>query len=141
MVASVLRGLTKSLRDNEQRAVVPGFLRPIDTDRIAADLDLRTIAAERGRNELPETKDNTFDANEQKVVQKLQSEWAWQGDTLLNNFRAYASRLLSYSIPAELLRLRLKAQNALSRLRAASGQAPADLAPLQEAYVDARDEL
>src|ERR1041385_5823751 len=125
MVAGVLRGLANSLRDNEKNAVVPGFLRPIDTDRIAVDLNLRTEAVERGRKELPETRDTTFDANEHKVIQKLQSEWAWQGDALLNNFRAYAGRLLSYSIPAELLRLRLKAQNALARLRAASAQAPA----------------
>jgi hypothetical protein len=121
--------------------VVPGFLRPIDTDRIARDLNIESTASERAKHELPETHDTIFDAVEHRIVQKIEGEWAWQGEELLNNLRAYAARLLGYSIPAEFLKLQLQAEDALARLRVATGQALAELAPLQDRYVGARDEL
>src|SRR5436305_1766382 len=52
-----------------------------------------------------------------------------------------ATRPLGYAIPAEFEKLRLAAENALTRLRAASKQAPAELDPLKESHVGAREEL
>jgi hypothetical protein len=38
-----------------------------------------------------------LDGVEQTVVQKIEFEWAWQGDALLKTLRAYADRLVGYS--------------------------------------------
>jgi hypothetical protein len=140
-VGIVLQKLASVVRNNDQPAVAPGFLRPIDTSRIARDFKIETIAGDRGEQNLPETRDTNLDAIEQKIIQKIESEWAWQGDELLNSLRAYATRLVSYSIPAEFLKLQIQAEDALARLRVAAGQALGDLGPLQERYVGAREEL
>jgi hypothetical protein len=141
MAAKPFANLMTAVRNNEQPNVVPGFLRPIDTDRIARDFNLESAASERARKELPESGDTSFDSVEHRIVQKIESEWAWQGGELLNNLRAYADRLTGYSIPAEFLKLQLQAEDTLARLRVVAGRALAELAPLQESYVGARDEL
>src|SRR5262249_6657420 len=96
---------------------------------------------ERGGRELPSSETETLDAIEQKVVQTIESEWAWHGDELLNNLRAYASRLIAVSVQTEFARLELTARNTITRLREANHRALADLGPLREAYTSARDEL
>jgi hypothetical protein len=141
MAAKVLENLLNAVRDNEQPVVVPGFLRPIDTDRIARDFNIESVALDRGGHELPESEDQELDSVEHRIIQKIEGEWAWQGGELLNNLRAYANRLASYSIPAEFLKLQLQGEDTLVRLRLAAGQALAELAPLQERCVGARDEL
>jgi hypothetical protein len=116
-------------------------LRPIDTDRIGRDFNLESVASERARQESPDSRDTSLDSVEHRIVQKIESEWAWQGGALLNNLRAYADRLTGYSIPAEFLKLQLQAEDTLARLRIAASRALAELAPLQERYIGARDEL
>jgi hypothetical protein len=81
---------------------------------------------------LPRTNEAHFDAVEQAVIQRIESEWVYQGGELTNNLRAYADRLLGYSILAEFEKLRLAAGNALTRLRSTSGQALAELGPLRD---------
>jgi hypothetical protein len=124
MVVKALQNLVTAVRDNEHPTVGPGFLRPIDTDRIARDLNIESIASERAKHALPETHDTIFDAVEHRIVQKIEGEWAWQGEELLNNLRAYAARLVGYSIPAEFLKLQLQAEDALARLRVATINGP-----------------
>lgn len=82
-----------------------------------------------------------MDGVEQGICQKIESEWAWQRDELLNQLRAYAARLVQYSIKSEFERLKLSGNDALARLRAANIRAEADLGPLRHMYVGARDEL
>ncbi len=55
--------------------------------------------------------------------------------------RAYASRLAQYSIHSEHERLWLLANDAIAKLSTAGIQAPAELGPLKEAYLAARQEL
>lgn len=141
MVTSTLKKLADAVRGTGQETVQPGFLRPIDTDRIARDLKLDRMAAERGASELPDSGSQVLDGVEQTVTQKIESEWTWQGGELINQLRAYASRLLQYSIKAEFERLQLKGNDALARLRNANIQAEGELGPLREDYVEARDEL
>jgi hypothetical protein len=102
-------------------------------------LDLR--AEERGAKDLPSAETEVLDAVEQKIVQTIESEWAWHGEELLNNLRAYAARLIAVSVQTEFARLELKARDALTQLREANHRALADLGPLREAYISARDEL
>jgi hypothetical protein len=92
-------------------------------------------------SELPESHDAILDSAEQLIIQRIKSEWAWQGGELINNLRAYATRLVSYSVSTEFHRLQLEGRNALADLRSASGRALAELGPLRDAYLDAREEL
>ncbi len=137
----MFKRFAKAVRDNPQPKVAPGFLRPIDTDRLATELRLDVKAAERGRRNLPETSEDVFDSVEQEIIQRIESEWTWQGDELINNLRGYASRLIGYSILAEFEKLRLAASDALATLRTASLRARAELGPLQNSYIAHRNEL
>jgi hypothetical protein len=125
----------------DQVAPIPGFLKPIDTNAIARQLKLSEKGSERGAEELPHANEDVLDGVEQTIVQKIESEWAWQGDTLLKTLRAYADRLVGYSVSAKLAELRLIAQDARARFQNASVQADAELGPLKEAFIAARDEL
>ncbi len=122
-------------------SVVPGFLRPIDTDQIARKLELTERGEKNGRQNLPRSETKSFDEVEQSVVQTLESEWGWQGGHLLNHLRSYAIRLAGYSIEAEFTRLQLQAKDAITNLRAISHQAEAELGPLREHFLAARQEL
>jgi hypothetical protein len=140
MLAGALKNFVKSVKDNGRYGVVLGFLRPIDTDRISRELRLKESAVARGKNNLPDTTDIHVDAIEQAIVQRVESEWTYQGGEITNNLRAYADRLLGFSIFAEFENLQLAGSNALTRLRAVSSQALADLGPLRDGYVEARKE-
>jgi hypothetical protein len=129
------------IRDNERPTAVLGFLRPLDTQRIAQQLKLESRGTERGSQNLPGVNERMLDAVEQEIIQRIESEWTWQRGELINNLRAYADRLLGYSIPAEYEKLRLTSENALTRLRSATKRALAELGPLQESYLGARKEL
>jgi hypothetical protein len=69
------------------------LLRPIDTGALERELNLKEVGSQRGMKELPDTTDDIFDAVEQTIVQRVVSEWTWQGEELINNLRAYAARL------------------------------------------------
>jgi len=121
--------------------VVPGFLRPIDTDQIAKNLKPAEQGEKNGKQNIPRSETESFDDVEQTIVQKLESEWSWQGGELLNHLRSYAVRLSGYSIEAEFTRLQLQAKAAITNLRAISHQAEAELGPLREHFLAARQEL
>jgi len=121
--------------------VQPGFLRPIDTDAIARQLDLDRKAEAAGKRNQPETDAAVHDSVELEIIQKISSEWAWQREEFLSQLRAYAARLAQFSIKAEFAKLQLLGRDALAKLRAASREAGAHLGPLKEGYVEARDEL
>jgi len=104
-------------------AVIPGFLRPIDTQAIARQLKPSEKGSERGFEELPRSDENVWDAVEHTVIQKIEAEWAWQGDSLLKTLRAYADRLVGFSVSAKVAELRLVARNASARFQNASLQA------------------
>jgi hypothetical protein len=125
----------------DQVAPIPGFLKPIDTNAIARQLKLSEKGSERGAEELPHADEDILDGVEQTIIQKIESEWAWQGDALLKTLRAYADRLVGYSVSAKLAELRLVAQDARARFQNASVQADAELGPLKEAFIAARNEL
>jgi hypothetical protein len=107
--------------NNDQSTVAVGFFPPINTASIARDLKIEAVARDRGRHDLPGTHDTNLDALEQKIIQKIEGEWARQGDELLNGLRACAARLVSYSIPGEFFRLQIQAEHVLAWLRVATG--------------------
>lgn len=115
--------------------VAPGFLRPIDTNRIAREVELEKRCSENGSRNLPPTTAKGLDAVEQDIVQRLQAEWAWQGEELLTQLRAYAHRLNQCSVDAEFVKLQVKARNTLAQLRTAYIAAPRELGPLREKYL------
>jgi hypothetical protein len=121
--------------------VVPGFLRPIDTQELSVALNVETTAIADARRGLPPTDAKRLDAKEQEITQKLTSEWTWQGETFLKELTAYATRLAQRSIRTVHERLRLTARDAIVRLQAENVRAPAELGPLKQAYIEARDEF
>jgi hypothetical protein len=141
IVIATLRKLLNLLRGTARPTAVQGFLRPIDTAAIARELDLLSEATERGKLDQPSANTTTLDSVEQRIIQRVESEWTWQGGELINQLRAYATRLVGYSVQSEFVKLHIKAENALARLRNAHHQAEAILGPLRETYVAQRDEL
>jgi hypothetical protein len=141
MIAKVLREAIGAIRGSEMPTTVPGFLRPIDTAAIARQLNLEAIAAERGRSNIPPSDSPAPDAIEQQIIQQIESEWTWQGGELINNLRAYKQRLSSYGIESEFTRLVVLAKDTLAKLREADHRAEAELGPLREDYLAARNEL
>jgi len=111
---NALKRFGGAVRGKDRPSVVPGFLRPIDTGALERQLNLKEQGVERGQKGLPDSEEKVFDAAEQTVVQRVVSEWTWQGDELINNLRAYADRLIGFSIGSEQAQLALAATNALS---------------------------
>jgi hypothetical protein len=141
MIVSVMRRAVDAIRGNEGPTTVPGFLRPIDTAAIARQLDLEATAAERGQSNIPPSDASGPDAIEQQILQRVESEWTWQGLELINNLRAYRQRLISYTVESEFTRLVVQAKDTLAQLREADHRAEAELGPLREDYIALRDEL
>lgn len=140
MVPKALKKAVETMWKEEPGSAA-GFLRPIDTKRIADDLDLDRVAAENGGKNAPPTDATYLDAVEQKIIQRIESEWTWHGGELINHLRAYASRLIGFSIDAEFQRLLLKATDALTRLRSAHHRAEAELGHLKKAYGEVHAEF
>lgn len=140
MIAA-FRRIKEAIRGEDGRGVVQGYLRPIDTDAIARKLRIEEEGAERGARNQPSSDAQTLDSVEQNVVHQLESEWTFHGSELLNNLRAYNSRLLAVSVQTELANLDLLTKNTLSKLRDANHRAEADLGPLREGFIAYRDEL
>lgn len=141
MIANVLRDAVDAIRGPEKPTTTPGFLRPIDTGLVARDLNLTAIAAERGQSNIPPSSASGLDAFEQQILQRIESEWTWQGGELINNLRAYAQRLIGYSVESEFSRLEVRAKDTLAQLREADHRAEAELGPLRERYIALRNEL
>jgi hypothetical protein len=138
---NVLRKTADAIRGPKKPTTTPGFLRPIDTEWIARELDLAKVAAERGEANLPPSDSTVLDAIEQTIIQKIESEWSWQGGELINQLRAYAQRLIGFSVASEFTNLQIAARDTLARLRAADHRAEAELGPLKEEYIGRRDDL
>jgi len=132
---------SKLASDQDPPGVVPGFLRPIDTKAVAKELKLLENGGERGKQELPRSDERIWDAVEQTIIQKIEAEWTWQGDALIKTLRAYADRLIGFSVSSKLAELRLIAHDTKARFLNVSVQADAELGPLKESYVAARDEF
>src|SRR4051812_38553172 len=64
--------------------LVVGFLRPIDTDELARSLQVEGKAVANGRIERPPSYAQQLDSNEQDIVQRITSEWSWQGEAFVN---------------------------------------------------------
>jgi len=141
MFGKIFRWLARAVRGKEQLSVVPGFLRPIDTDALAQELELKRNGIERGNKNLPASDETELDSIEQSITQRIVSEWTYQGDELINNLRAYNARLVGYSIHTEQAQLGLAAKNAVTRLQSASVQANAYLGPMKNEYLEARKEF
>jgi hypothetical protein len=141
MVVGAFQRLGNALRGDDGRARASGYLKPIDTAEIARNLKLDELGADRGAKELPPSSSQSLDGVEQQITQAIESEWTWNGQDLLNNLRAYAQRLIEFSVSTELARLDLIAKNTLARLRDAHIRAEGELGPLRETYIAYRDEL
>jgi hypothetical protein len=141
MVVGTFQKIADAIRGDDGRGLVQGYLRPIDTDEIARKLKIDAEAATRGSQEQPSSDAQSPDAIEQKIIVTLESEWTYHGSDLINNLRAYASRLIAVSVQTELVRLDLLAQNTLAKLRDVNHRAEAELGPRREMYISYRDEL
>jgi len=140
MISKVLRKAADGIRGSEKPTTVPGFWRPIDTAVIARELNLEAMAAERGQSDIPPSNASTPDAIEQQILHRIESEWTWQGAELINNLRAYAQRLIGYSVESEFSRLEVQAKDTLAKLREADHRAEAELGPLRERFMALRNE-
>src|SRR5260370_9178702 len=134
MVVGAFRKLTEAIRGDDGGGLVQGYMRPIDTDEIARRLKIDSEAAARGSRDQPSSDLQSLDAVEQKIVQTLESEWTYHGSDLINNLRAYGSRLIAVSVQTELANLHLAAQNTLTKLLDPNHRAEAELGPLMSIY-------
>lgn len=142
MVAGVFDRIRDVLSGGDGPAGGPlGFLQPIDTAKIAQKLDLQRKGCESGRRELPPTDAATFDDGELSIIQLIESEWRLKSGALIDELRSYAKRLISFSIDAELKRLVLKADDALTQLRAAHYTAGQELDHLRDRFGETRAEF
>lgn len=141
MLSNVLRKAADAIRGTNRPTATPGFLRPIDTDWIAREARLDEVGSQRGRSNIPPFESKGLDSVEQQFIQRIESEWSWQGGELINNLRAYSQRLVGYSIESEFANLQIAAKDTLAQLRAADHRAEAELGPLREDYVALRDAL
>jgi hypothetical protein len=138
--AAAFKKAGQAIFGDKQSGTAAGFLQPIDTERIARTLRLEDVAAENGQKNLPPSDSQMLDAVEQNIAQPIEAEWTLHGGELINHLRAYAQRLIGFSIDAEFERLHLKANAALASLRTAHVRAEAELGNLLPAYLDARRE-
>lgn len=141
MLFKSLKNIKNTLEGSNQPGNLAGFLRPIDTDRLAKNLNIDEVAATEGQKEHPLSDATSPDWMEQKIISSIQEEWTWQAGELINNLRAYKQRLIGFSIAAEHARLKTEAEDALAKLRGASSRSIADLGPLQDAHFEAKQEL
>ena len=138
--AAAFKKAGQAIFGDKQSGTAAGFLQPIDTERIARTLRLDDVAAENGRKIYRRPTAKCWTRFEQSIVQPIEAEWTLHGGELINHLRAYAQRLIGFSIDAEFQRLNLKANDALASLRAAHIRAEAELGHLLPAYLDARRE-
>jgi hypothetical protein len=141
MISEAFRRFSGAVQGDDGRGRIQGIMKPIDTAAIAASSKLDDSAASRGAKDLPTTNSQQLDGVEQRITQAIESEWTWNGSDLINNLRAYAQRLIEFSVSTELARLDLIAKNTLARLRDANNRAEAELGPKRENYIAYRDEL
>jgi hypothetical protein len=141
MIGGAFRRFSSAIQGDDGRGRLHGFMKPIDTVAIAERLNLDQVGASRGAQGLPAASAAQLDGIEQQITQAIESEWTWNGNDLINNLRAYAQRLIEFSVSTELARLDLIAKNTLARLRDANNRAEADLGPMREHFIACRDEL
>lgn len=141
LLTSTIRSIKGAVDRGKPISVVPGFLRPIDTDALAKDLDLHAEGTRRGGQNKPSQSNQQLDAVEQQIVQRVSSEWTWQGNELINQLRAYLERLLQCSISVLATNLRGEANNAKTQLQTADVMAASELGPLREKFISARQDL
>jgi len=96
------RSFAEAIRGDDGRGLVQGYLRPIDTDAIAQKLRLDAEGAQRGSRDQPAPDAGALDSIEQRIIQTLESERTFHGSELINNLRAYNSRLIAVSVQTEL---------------------------------------
>lgn len=134
--------LLTSFAEREQfRSGPAGFLRPIDVDRIAKELDLERAAGDNGSNGLPESSAHVPDSIEQAIIQRVEGEWSHECGVFVNELRSYADRLTGYAVSSEFDRLELKARDTVANLRSAHHIAEQDLGHLIKSYRDAKSEF
>jgi hypothetical protein len=141
MVVGAFGKLAEAIRGDNSPAKAQGYLKPIDTGAMARQLNLDATAAERGARDQPASNSQSLDVVEQQITHAIESEWSWHGGELINNLRAYAARLIEFSVQTELANIHLLARNTLTKLRDANHRAEAELGPLRETFVSFRDEL
>jgi hypothetical protein len=141
MIGGAFKRFSNAIQGDDGRGRLHGFMKPIDTVAIAERLNLDQVGASRGAQGLPAASAAQLDGIEQQITQAIESEWTWNGNDLINNLRAYAQRLIEFSVSTELARLDLIAKNTLTRLRDANNRAEAELGPMREHYIACRDEL
>ena len=117
------------------------YLQPIDTGKIARRMDLDAKGRENGQRDLPNSGASTFDDIEMSIIQPIEAEWRLASGRMIDELRAYAIRLIGFSIDAELRRLVLSADNALAQLRAAHHIANQELGHLKAQYAATREEF
>lgn len=141
MVVGAMGKLAEAIRGDNNSPKAQGYLRPIDTGAMARQLNIDVTAAERGSRDQPASNSQSLDVVEQQITHTIETEWSWHGGELINNLRAYAARLIEFSVQTELANIHLLARNTLTRLRDANHRAEAELGPLRETFISFRDEL
>lgn len=89
-LARLLQGITKPSHD--KRPSIETFA-DIDTDRLAAELNLAGRGRERGGNEEPATSSETMDSVETQIIERIEAAKKAAHATIEDELRTYAERL------------------------------------------------
>src|SRR5947209_8693062 len=81
---------------------LPGLLEPLDTDRISRNMKLQERGTERGKRELPNSEQVTFDEVEQAVVQEINDAWTIQKGQVIGTLRALRQTVERFNVKAKL---------------------------------------
>lgn len=116
------------------------ILQPIDTGKIARELDLVRKGRDNGQHEMPKSDGATFDDVELSAIQFIESEWRSESGNVVDELRTYAARLQSFNVESKLRRLMLRAEGALVALRADHHEAVQELGHLKAQFAETNTE-
>src|SRR5262249_11305801 len=116
---SVLESTQNWIASRRPAGPLPGLLDPLDVQRIAQNLDLDRVGAERGKREMPRTQQTGFDEVEQHIVQEITNTWTIQRGEVIGTLKALSDNIARFSVATHLAQLRLTAQAALARFTGA----------------------
>lgn len=114
---------------------------PLDRDKIAADLELRTQGAERGREDEPSALTRSFDEVEQAIVARVEEEKTTSYQVLEDQFQTYDERLRNLDFDDQFSLIRQANTSSLSDFKAEVKTGANELHGLRKGLKIAEDEL
>jgi hypothetical protein len=112
----------------------------LNVDKLAADLDLTRVGAERGAREEPASDTAAFDDVENRIIERVEAEKNTAHGTLLDELRTYQERLSGLDFEGRFSTIRQAAPAAVGEFRAEAAQGRDELHSLRRHLRDLESE-